>query len=67
MKCPDCGWSGDEGQMVVKEVPLEPEDNLYTVIHFGQVKRKISSCPKCGRPLRSDRYLYGSKHEGRNI
>lgn len=58
---------GEEDEMIEKEAALDPDDHPYLVIYYLGVARRTLECPKCGRGLRSYRYLYGSRHEGRNI
>ncbi len=53
--------------MVEKEIDLEPSDDFYRLTYLMGVTRRLLECPTCGRGLRSYRYLYGSKHEGKDI
>gem|GEM_PF-6670518 len=58
---------GEEREMVEKEIDLEPSDDFYRLTYLMGVTRRLLECPTCGRGLRSYRYLYGSKHEGKDI
>jgi predicted RNA-binding Zn-ribbon protein involved in translation (DUF1610 family) len=67
MKCPNCGWTGSEEEMLEKETELEPNDHSYQIIYYLGVTRKVLQCPKCGKGLRTYRYIYGSRQEGKDV
>jgi hypothetical protein len=58
MKCQECGWEGAEGELVVREGHLTPNDQTLALIYFTGVTRTDLCCPKCRRVLQSRRNLY---------
>ncbi|NLX48242.1 MAG: hypothetical protein GXY70_08770 [Euryarchaeota archaeon] len=53
--------------MIEMDTDLEQNDHIYLITCYLGVKRVLLKCPKCGKPLRTCRYIYGSKQEGRGI
>ena len=51
--CPSCGAAQAGGSSVLREQPLRPLTNIYSVFCYGcgdQIHAAALACPKCGAP-----------------
>jgi hypothetical protein len=67
MKCPKCGWQGDESDLIRVPADLETKDGYFTVLAMTTLRRWNYLCPSCQEALRTARQLYGFEHRKEDL
>jgi predicted RNA-binding Zn-ribbon protein involved in translation (DUF1610 family) len=67
MKCPKCGWEGEESELVEETVDLKINDHFISAIFVMANKRSSFLCPICRTSLKVTKYMYGLEVESEDI
>ncbi|HEY3419175.1 MAG TPA: hypothetical protein VGK23_01310 [Methanomassiliicoccales archaeon] len=67
MKCPKCGWEGEESELVEEPSELRPNDKFGSAIFIMAAKRSTFVCPSCRTPLLEKKFMYGGEVESKDL
>jgi hypothetical protein len=67
MRCPKCGWVGEESDLVEEPAELKLNDKFGLSIFVMAVKRIKLTCPNCRTPLKEKKFMYGGEVESEDL
>lgn len=63
MKCPKCGWEGEDSELIEVPADLRVEDHFFSATFVMAIKRSSFLCPSCRTTVKNVKYFYGREAE----